>query len=166
MNVPRSTLIYVAIWVGVVMVCSTLVWAVISRAGEGVTSEETPGRSPSTSGPRGSGTPDTAPTVSPSPSPSTSSGTTPASPTSPVDPSTSSAVERTWSGVGGVVVVVCRGAAAELGTARPDTGFAIEVNDTGPDRVEVEFEGSGDSDTETRVRATCVDGEPLFEIDD
>ena len=160
MNVPRSTLIYTAIWVGVVLVSSTLVWAVISRAGEGVTSEEPPVRSPSTSVPRGTGTPATGPTVSPSASPSTLG-----SPTAPLDPSTLSAVERTWSGVGGVVVVVCRGAAAELGTARPDTGFAVEVDDTGPDRVEVEFEASGDGDARTRVRAECVNGEPAFEVD-
>ena len=161
MNVPRSTLIYTAIWVGVVVVCSTLVWAVISRAGEGVTSEEPPTRNPSTSVPRGTGPPDTAPTLSPSDSPST----TPASPTTPVDPSTVTAVERTWSGAGGVVVVVCRGTAAELGTARPDNGFMTEVNDTGPQRVEVEFEGSGENDAETRVRAECVNGEPSFEVD-
>ena len=161
MNVPRSTLIYTAVWVGVVVVCSTLVWAVISRAGEGVTSEEPPTRSPSTSVPRGTGPPATAPTISPSDSPST----TPSSPTTPVDPSTLTAVERTWSGPGGVVVVVCRGAAAELGPARPDTGFMTEVNDTGPQRVEVEFEGTGENDAKTRVRAQCVNGEPSFDVD-
>jgi len=150
-NVPRSTLIYTAIWVGVVLVSSTLVWAVISRAGEGVTADEPPVRSPTTSVPRGTGTPATGPSVSPS--------------TSPLDPSTLAAVERTWSGVGGVVVVVCRGPAAELGTARPDTGFAVEVDDTGPDRVEVEFEASGDGDARTRVRAEWVNGEPAFEVD-
>ena len=64
-----------------------------------------------------------------------------------------------------MVVVVCRGAAAELGPTRPDTGFMTEVNDTGPQRVEVEFEGSGENDAETRVRASCVDGEPSFEVD-
>jgi hypothetical protein len=159
-NVPRSTLIYTAVWVGVVVVCSTLVWAVISRAGEEVTSEEPPTRNPSTSVPRATGTTATAPTISPSDTPST----TPGSPTTPVDPSLT-AVERTWSGVGGVVVVVCRGTAAELGTARPDTGFMTEVKDTGPQRVEVEFEGSGENDAKTRVRAECVNGEPSFEVD-
>ncbi len=40
-----------------------------------------------------------------------------------------------------------------------------EVNDTGPQRVEVEFEGSGENDAETRVRAECVNGEPSFDVD-
>jgi hypothetical protein len=155
----RFTVIFTATWLAVVVVCSTLVWAVISRAGEGVTSGETPERSESTSSPRNTGTPSTAPTISPSTAPNSS-------PPSPGEtPPTPTAVERTWSGVGGVVVVVCRGTAAELRAATPDDGFAVEVDDTGPDRVEVEFEGRGDSDARTRVRVECVEGEPSFEVD-
>ena len=149
MRASRSTVIGAIAWLAVVLVCSTLVWTVISRAGEGVTADETPTRGPSTSTPR-----DTSTRANPPP---TSPATTPGS--------SDAVVERTWSGTGGVVVVVCRGAAAELGPASPDTGFAIEVDDTGPDRVQVEFEGQGDNDAKTRVRAWCVDGEPTFEID-
>ena len=121
----------------------------ISRAGEGVTADQPSTRGPSTSTPRD--------TITPAHPPPTSPATTPGS--------SEAAVERTWSGTGGVVVVVCRGAVAELGPASPDTGFAIDVDDTGPDRVQVEFEGQGDNDAETRVRAWCVDGEPTFEVD-
>jgi hypothetical protein len=145
----RSAVIGATAWLAVVLVCSTLVWTVISRAGEGVTADEPSTRGPSTSTPRD--------TRTPAPPPPTSPATTPGS--------SEAAVERTWSGTGGVVVVVCRGAAAELGPASPDTGFAIDVDDTGPDRVQVEFEGQGDNDAETRVRAWCVDGEPTFEVD-
>jgi len=144
----RSTVIGATVWLAVVLVCSTLVWTVISRAGEGVTADETPTRGQTTSTPRDTRTP-----ASPSP-------------TSPENtPGASDAVERTWSGTGGVVVVICRGAAAELGPARPNTGFAIEVDDTGPRRVQLEFEGQDDDDAKTRVRAWCVDGEPTFEVD-
>ncbi len=45
------------------------------------------------------------------------------------------------------------------------TGYRVEVDDRGPDRVEVEFEGS-DSDHRARVRAACADGVPVFEVDD
>ena len=170
MNVPRPVLTYAAIWVGVVLVCSTLVWAVISRAGEGVTSGQAPERSASTSSPRVTGLPSTAPTISPSASPTTSPTSPPpteptSAPTSSASPPAPTAVERTWSGVGGVVVVVCRGTAAGLNSATPDDGFVVEVDDTGPGRVEVEFEGQGDSDARTRVRAECVNGEPLFDVD-
>ena len=158
MRASRSTVIGAIVWLAVVLVCSTLVWTVISRAGEGVTADETPTRGPSTSTPRDTSTPANTPPTSPS-------ETTPGTSTPPATPSTPLAVERTWSGVGGVVTVVCRGAAAELGPATPYTGFAIEVDDTGPGRVEVEFEGQGDNDAKTRVRAWCVDGEPTFEVD-
>jgi hypothetical protein len=145
----RSTVIGATVWLAVVLVCSTLVWAVISRAGEGVTADQTPTRGQTTSTPRDASTPTKPPPTSPKGTPS----------------SPDAAVERTWSGTGGVVVVVCRGAAAELGPASPDTGFAIEVDETGPRRVQVEFEGQGDNDAKTRVRAWCVDGESTFEVD-
>ena len=163
MRASRSTVLGAAAWVAVVLVCSTLVWTVISRAGEGVTSDDPSARGSTTSAPRESGT-----SAHPSPtSPTTTPGSpgSPGSPSQPEDPPTLSAVERTWSGVGGVVVVVCRGAAAELGPALPDNGFSVEVDDTGPDRVEVEFEGQGDNDARTRVRARCANGEPTFEVD-
>jgi len=156
----RSTVLGAAAWVAVVLVCSTLVWTVISRAGEGVTSDEPSARGSTTSAPRESGT-----SAPPSPTSPTTTRGTPSTPSQPEDPPTPSAVERTWSGAGGVVVVVCRGAAAELGQALPDNGFSVEVDDTGPDRVEVEFEGQGDNDAKTRVRARCVNGEPTFEVD-
>ena len=52
----RSTVIGAAAWLAVVLVCSTLVWTVISRAGEGVTADEPSTRGPSTSIPRDTST--------------------------------------------------------------------------------------------------------------
>ena len=39
--------------------------------------------------------------------------------------------------------------------ASPNSGFSVEIEETGPSRVRVEFEGASDS---WRVEATCSDG--------
>ncbi|HET9423086.1 MAG TPA: hypothetical protein VFO49_18250, partial [Nocardioides sp.] len=95
MRASRSAVIGAIVWLAVVLVCSTLVWTVISRAGDGVTADEPPTRGPSTSTPRDTSTPANPPPTSPERTPGSSSP--------PADPSTPSVIERTWSGVGGVV---------------------------------------------------------------
>lgn len=170
-------LVGVAVWLLVVVLGSAAVWAVVSRAGEGVVSSDGP---PFTSDPTGTGTSSPGPTERP----------TDRSTGGPTDPSTESptgrptggatgspggrtgappprddVVRRTWQGVGGVVVVACRGPVAALDSAQPDPGFSVEPHETGPDRVEVRFEGRGEDDRDSRVRATCRDGVPVFDVD-
>ncbi len=60
------------------------------------------------------------------------------------------------------MVAECRGGAIALDSARPNSGWWIEVDHTGPDELRVEFENG---DARVRVEATCVDGTPSFAVD-
>lgn len=141
MKVSRTVLLGALSWVLVVAVGSTLVWAVISRAGDGVVSASPPVVG-STSNP-GSGP------SSPGPKPS---------------PNASAPVRRTWQGVGGVVVAECLGAEISRVSSTADVGFATEAKETGPERLRVEFEGREDeSGSHSEVLAVCVAGVPQFE---
>ncbi|MFC7360448.1 hypothetical protein [Nocardioides astragali] len=154
---PTSSLaVGVAVWLLVVAVGSTLVWVVISRAGDGVVSSQPPAPATgqptpdaSARSPRSESNPSTS-----SPSPSPSSSTPPAA----------GPARRTWQGVGGQVTVECRGPAASLVNAIPDSGFGFEIDDRGPDRVRVELERASDGDR-SRIEARCVDGIPVFEAE-
>jgi hypothetical protein len=153
MSQTRTVALGAVAWLVVVVVGATLVWAVVSRAGEGVSSSAQPPLVDTSSEGRGSATR----------TPSSSSDTTTAS-----DPaaSTSSptATRRTWQGAAGVVVSTCTGEVIELTGAQPSSGWKIEVDDAGPDQVRVELETS-DERVRTRVEAACVDGVPTYEVD-
>ena len=163
MRARPAVAVWVVGWVVVAVAGATLAWGVISRAGGGVS-----GGLDTTSEPLRD---DRAPydtvtgrTLSPSDSPSAS---TP-------DPSSSSStgdgaggamapVSRTWHGAAGVVTVSCLGPAIRLDNgAVAYSGFEVEVDDSGPDRVRVEFEND---ETRIRVEAECVSGEPVFTDD-
>ena len=164
MRMSRPILIGVSAWLLVVVVGSTMVWAVISRAGEGVVSAGPPSSSAQ---------PTTDPSKHPTKRPTITDDPTSASPSatgSPAPPPAAEPVRRTWQGLGGTVVVSCTRAAVSLVGAQPDSGFSVEVHDRGPARVEVQFEGrdddsGGGDDDKTRVRATCAGGVPVFDID-
>lgn len=153
MRLTRTALLGVLSWVLVVGVGSTLVWAVISRAGQEVVASSPPpvvgstsqaSAEPTGSGPSGTGTSD----------PSTNPG-------SPVPQVPE---RRTWQGVGGVVVAECRGARISMVSAQADLGFLVEAKETGPERLRVEFEGREDeSGSSTEVVAECQSGVPHFE---
>lgn len=163
MRVSRPILVAAAAWLLVVALGSTLVWAVISRAGDGLMSAESPSSSPQ---PTGGATklPTTRPTITDDPT-STSPSASPTVSTSP--PPASAPARRTWQGLGGTVSVTCRGNAVSLHSAQPDPGFTIEIHDRGPERVEVRFEGRDEeSESESQVRARCAGGVPVFEVDD
>ena len=155
------------------VVATLLVWSVISRAGRGVVSASGPGVTSATSGSSGAGgpapsgasegsTPSSSPRSTPAPSSATDTPGTDDSATPAADPEPQ---RRTWEGAAGRVDVVCTASAASLAGVVAWTGYRVEVDDRGPDRVEVEFEGS-DSDHRARVRAACADGVPVFEVDD
>jgi len=166
MRARPAVAVWVVGWVVVAVAGATLAWGVISRAGGGVS-----GGLDTTSEPledvRAPDDAVTGRTLSPSDSPSTS---TP-------DPSSSSStgdatdgaggavapVSRTWHGAAGVVTVSCRGPSIRLDNgALAYSGYEVEVDDSGPDRVRVEFESD---ESTVRVEAECVGGEPVFNDD-
>jgi len=167
MKTLRPVLGAVGIWLVVVALGSSLVWAVISRAGDGLVFDDpvtssvgtSPTKQPTqrptiTAGPTVSGSASSEPSGSPSASGSTS------------EPPGNSHVQRTWSGQGGTLVVTCSGEVVSLDSAQPDPGFAVEIGDRGPEHVEVTFEGREDeSENETQVRATCVSATPVFTVE-
>lgn len=163
----RSAAVAVLVWVAVIAVGSSLVWLVVSRAGAGLAEQ----------GPTAATAPaPSAVTATPGDRPTRTAGSRPgasgeASSTSPDAPSSSAPVavaqQRTWTGPAGVVTVECRGGAIALVGAYPSAdGYAMEVKDRGPERVEVEFEGRSEQEgAETRVRAECGAGGPVLEVD-
>ncbi len=145
MSSPRTILTAVAAWLVVVALGSTLVWTVISRAGEGIVPTIGPGVAATTTAP-GTGRP--SPTRSEQPS------DRPAAP-----------ARRTWQGPGGLVTVECRGSVITLVATSADAGFTVAPGSRGPDEVRVGFEGQGEEGRESDVRAHCLDGTPDFEVD-
>ena len=181
MRFTRSVLVAVLSWLTVVAVGSTMVWAVISHAGEGLvtTSEATPRSSQSSPAIPGATflpSPSNRPTVpateppsspaSPSTQSSPSSPSTPDGPSSPSSPSTPDVPQSRsaiWQGVGGTVVAECTGSSINLVSASPDAGFRAVVSNPGPQELEVEFEGREDeAGRHAQVRATCGGGVPRF----
>lgn len=65
--------------------------------------------------------------------------------------------------VGGVVTIRYRGASATLLEASPESGFVAEVNDGGPDKVDVRFRSD---DHESRIVARVHEGQPDPEIEE
>ena len=139
---PRLTIaIGVAAWLIVVTAGAGLVWAVISRAGEGVASS-TPSTQPTLEPPRAGGS-----QAPPSGTPGEESGN-----------------RRTWRGAAGYVTAECAGSAISLTAAQPADGYKVEQDDRGHDEFRVEFE-TLDERSRTRVEAACQDGAPVFEVD-
>jgi len=171
----RNALLAALVWCGVVAVVATLVWAVISRAGQGVVpltqpqadvtgSVPVPGSDDSPVLRTRPGT-----TLSPRPSRSTaapSSGTTtPVTPSTPTSASSAPVAptpqRRSWSGTSGHVVTECRGTSAELVAAFPNAGWRYMIGSRGPTLVQVRFARGGE-DWSVTVDARCVSGVPQF----
>lgn len=133
------------VWLLVVAGASLVTWTVIDAAGRDVVNASAEQGSAS---PR-PGPPSDAPTVEPT------AGARHPSPRVRV---------ATWEGAAGSVVVRCRGPVASLASATPADGWAVEVADRGPDRVEVELRRD-DPDGRARLRAACVRGIPGFTVD-
>lgn len=174
----RTALLAALVWCGVVAVVATLVWAVISRAGQGVVPVTQPQADVTGSlpVPDGEDRPPlrTSPgvTLSPRPSPSPSPGTTPVSPPTSTSPSSTSSPpsspagpvvqRRSWSGAAGHVVAECRGRSAELVSAFPNPGWRYVIGSRGPAQVKVRFVRTSGDDTSVSVDARCVLGVPRF----
>ncbi len=154
----RTVVSAVLAWLVVVAVGSTVVWLVISRAGDGVA--PTVGADvPAASSSRSAG-----PSGSPSPRPPSPHPTHPSTP-APSTPQPDAAQRRTWQGAGGLVTVECRGTTIALVGSSADAGFVVDPGSRGPAEVDVTFEGQGEEGRETRVRAHCAQGVPVFEVD-
>lgn len=170
MSRPRTLLVGLAVWCGVVAVVASLVWVVIGRAGAGILPETTPqaaatGSLPAPHGRSGLHTSpgevlsprSSAPTTRSSP---TSGATTPTSPAT-TPPPAPAAQRRSWSGSAGHVVAECRGSAARLESAYPNAGFRYQILARGPVEVRVRFLRIGE-DHGITVTARCVAGVPHF----
>lgn len=164
-------------WLLLVAATSTGVWAVISSAGEGVTTSRqvVPRPVPQPTSPRDTTAPPSSPATPRSPS-ATTAPSEPAEPTRPVrptlDPSSRDVdptprprpdgeVRRTWDSAAGSVVVACHGGTIAFRGAQANSGWSVDVRERGPEEVDVEFESSGEAD-DVRVEASCVDGDPRF----
>lgn len=141
MSSPRAVASAVIAWLAVVAVGSTVVWLVISRAGDEIA-------------------PATAPSIAQTAPPATQEHTD-----RPPASSGPAAQRRTWQGAGGLVTVECRGGRISLVSTSSDVGFVVDPEERGPDEVRVAFEGQGDEGRETTVRARCEGGVPVFEVD-
>ena len=106
--------------------------------------------------------PGSSPSPSTTPSPSRSPSPTP-SPSLTDDAPAAEEVVRTWRVNGGTVGAACRGSVISLLYATPADGWTLEIKDTGPNRVEVEFDRR---ERETKVRASCASGTPAASIED
>jgi hypothetical protein len=137
------------VWLLVVAGASLVTWTVIDAAGRDVVNASAEQGSAS---PRPTSTSD-APTDAPTEEPTAGAP----------HPSTRPRV-ATWEGAAGSVVVRCRGPVASLAAATPADGWAVEVADRGPERVEVELRRD-DPDGRARLRAECVRGIPGFTVD-
>lgn len=96
-----------------------------------------PGAAGSTTIPGAAGTT----TTIPAPAPATTPETTPTPATTA--PSAEEPVVDSRRVTGGTVVVRWTSSWVEFVSATPDDGFDVDVEDGGPEHVEVEFEGSG-----------------------
>ncbi len=169
MSRVRTAVLGVVVWCGVVALVSTLVWVVISRAGQGVVPETTPqadvtGSLPVPPGDRlRSARPAPGATLSPRPSAPSSGPTTPVlPPTSGSSPATLPQ-RRSWNGGAGHMVVECRGASASLVSAFPNAGYRYTILARGPSLVQVRFARIGE-DRGVTVSARCVAGVPHFAV--
>jgi hypothetical protein len=147
MNVGRARVVVAGVaWLLVVAGASLVTWTVIDAAGRDVVdvSAEQGSASPHPESP--SAAPTTEPTTSERPQ---------KSPRPRV---------ASWEGAAGSVAVRCRGPVASLASATPADGWAVEVADRGPDRVEVELRRD-EPDGRVQVRSECVRGIPRLTID-
>ena len=102
------------------------------------------------------------PGVSIAPPPPTTVTTTPATPPTTTRPSPTTTLPpsrpaATYSTSGGVVSVACNGLFIDLVAAIPANGYAVNVVDAGPAKVEVHFVRSRQA---VSVRAVCF-GQPI-----
>ena len=165
----------VAVWVVVVAATTLLAWQIVSLADSQVSATPMELLTPTTTTIPGASIPGASipgPSTSSSPSPSSTSSSAPTtsvgsapttSSTSAPDPGTAEWSVRTVTSTGGTVIVRHRSGQVELQAATPLPGYVMEIDDTGPDRVRVEFENDID---DVGVEIRWVKGALDVEISD
>ncbi len=144
----------VAAWLVLAVAASGAAWAAVGVVGDesdpAAVSVPTPGDSTSQPAPpTDSGTDN---------GPGTGTGTEPET-----EPDGSGGESRTITSAGGTVTVACTGAETiRMAAALPGAGWQSQVEERGPDEVEVEFV---QGDAEVRVRARCKDGGLESDVD-
>jgi hypothetical protein len=78
---------------------------------------------------------------------------------------TAQSLVQTFSSAGGSVTVVQVGATLTLSVATPAGGYAVDVRERGPDRVEVRFESADGRESRLEVRVRDGRIEPRIEND-
>jgi len=159
-----------AAWVAALVLATALTWQIVgladSQVGDvpvaaaptlPVASSTSTSNATATSLPPDTTSPTTASTTSP-----TTSSSAPSSAPSSTDPAPEWSV-RTVNSAGGTVVVRHRPGEVELQAATPASGFSVEIDDSGPTRVRVEFEADDD---DIRVEVRWRDGELEISIED
>jgi hypothetical protein len=161
-----------AAWVAALVLATVLTWQIVGLADSQV--GDVPAAAPSLPAASSTSTSEVTATSPAADSTSTSTasttattGTTAPSPTSPSAPVTTvTSAEwsvRTVNSAGGTVIIRHRPGEVELQAATPAAGFSVEVDDSGPTRVRVEFEGDDD---DIRVEARWQDGELEVTVED
>ncbi len=148
------------VWVVVVAAGATLVWTVISHAGAGVAGELP--TTTVTSSASASAGPKDRPSRTASARPSSSAPGTPGTPGTSGTPQPAGPRQHTWQGDAGRVVAECQGDAISLVGAQAASGWSVDPDETGPEKLRVEFENSDDG--RVRVEASCVGGAPAFTV--
>lgn len=70
-----------------------------------------------------------------------------------------STVSKTFAVQGGTVAAACTGASVALKSAQPHDGWRVEVDNRGPDELEITFR-AGEDETEVKIR--CSAGTPIL----
>lgn len=173
-----------AAWVAALVVATVLAWQIVGLADsqvgdtpvavapslttttDGAVSTTLPSTSTSTTDAEVTTTTTPGATTSSSSRARSTSSSTPTSSSSSSTSSTTASEQwslRTVTTSGGVVVLRYRTGEVELQAATPAPGFSVEVDDTGPPRVRVEFESDV---TDVRVEARWDDGSLKIDLDD
>jgi len=171
----RSAIGVGMIWLATVAGVSVTAWVAIDRAGRDVTAAAVSSLPPATvSAAVATTTPSRSLRTNASPEPAPSDTSKPATPGPPAAtgtaaiPNSASALrDRTLSIAGGQVSVRCSGATIQLRIAQPENGWRVEVEQSGPAKVEVTFaRGEDEEGAGTRVTAICSAGHPTFKVGD
>lgn len=83
-------------------------------------------------------------------------------PAAPAAPAAAPAAFQ-WTGAAGTVTVQCTGDTIALQAATPANGYAVEVDEHGPEEVKVEFESE---DVDAEVEAICTGGVGRFHAEE
>ncbi len=89
--------------------------------------------------------------------------TAPAAPAAPAPAPAAAPAAFQWTGAAGTVTVQCTGDTIALQAATPANGYAVEVDEHGPEEVKVEFESE---DVDAEVEAICSGGVARFHAEE